>query len=244
MTSTDDGDERADAGVDGMPTAPRGELNRNDSTLGPRAQRTRRRLIDCATELFREQGYVATTVSDIARKAGVSLATFYVYFAERTDVVIALLDEVVGDVMRQGVGQWDPRSGRAGLSRVVTSYVESFARHAEFFAIRESAIHADERMLEQYVQYNRHFHETFARYLEEGVALGLVRSDLDPSGMARAMTLMMERYCYDVYVLGPRAEMPSMTDTAHLLATLWADAIDLAESDVRPRAAVAEQRLK
>lgn len=243
MTSDDDGQGDAVRG-DNPAAGPRAELNRYTSTLGPRAQRTRRRLIDSATELFREKGYATTTVSDIARRAGVSLATFYVYFAERTDVVIALLDEVVGDVMRKGVGQWDPRSGRAGLSRVVTSYVESFARHAKFFAIRESVIHADERMLEQYVQYNRHFHETFARYLEEGIALGLVRSDLDPYGMARAMTLMMERYCYEVFVLDSSGEAPTMTDTAHLLATLWADAIDLAESPVRPRAAVTGRDVK
>jgi AcrR family transcriptional regulator len=244
MTRNDDGRDGKDARPEEDAAEPRGELNRYTATLGPRALRTRRRLIDSAAELFREKGYVATTVSDIARRAGVSLATFYVYFAERSDVVIALLDEVVGDVMRQGVGKWDPRSGRAGLSRVVTSYVESFAKHAEFFAIRESVIHAEERMLEQYVQYNRHFQETFARYLEEGVALGLVRSDLDPYGMARAMTLMMERYCYDVFVLASSRETPSVTDTAHLLATLWADAIDLAESAVRPRAAAAGQALK
>ncbi|MGD9987293.1 TetR/AcrR family transcriptional regulator [Pseudonocardia sp.] len=244
MTRNDDGQEGKDTQFDDDPAEPRGELNRYTAALGPRALKTRRRLIDSAAELFRERGYVATTVSDIARKAGVSLATFYVYFAERSDVVIALLDEVVGDVMRQGVGKWDPRSGRAGLSRVVSSYVESFAKHAEFFAIRESVIHAEERMLEQYVQYNRHFQDTFARYLEEGVALGLVRSDLDSHGMARAMTLMMERYCYDVFVLGSSGDTPSVTDVAHLLATLWADAIDLAESAVRPRVTAAGRPLK
>jgi hypothetical protein len=55
------------------------------------------------------------------------------------------------------------------------------------------------------------------------------------AGMATAMTLMMEAYCYNVFVLDPPPDGVDRADVADLITTLWADAIGLVESDERPR---------
>lgn len=44
-------------------------------------------LEEAATELFLEQGYHATTVDQIAQRAGVSRATFFNYFSSKSDVL-------------------------------------------------------------------------------------------------------------------------------------------------------------
>lgn len=53
-----------------------------------RSERTRRRLTDCATRLFAEQGYDATTVTQIAEAAGVSHMTFFRHFPTKEDVLL------------------------------------------------------------------------------------------------------------------------------------------------------------
>lgn len=205
------------------------------SSLGPRAERTRRRLIASASRLFTERGYVGTSVSDIAEDAGVSLATFYQYFAERNDIVAVLVVEIVDEMLAKGVDRWDARSGRLGLRRVIAPYVEAYDTHRDFFELWQCVTHVDQRMRQLYIDYHGAYQHRFADYLAEGVELGLVRDDLEPEGMARAMTLMMERYCYEVFVLNRPDPPPSHDDVTDLLTVLWADAVGLEETRQPPR---------
>jgi AcrR family transcriptional regulator len=56
-------------------------------------QRTRRALIDAAMALYRERGFGAVTVAEIARLADVSPRTFFSYFESKDDVFLGPGDE-------------------------------------------------------------------------------------------------------------------------------------------------------
>lgn len=58
----------------------------------PRAT-TRETIAEAACELFLEQGYEATAVADIARRAGVSRSSYFNYFDSKADVFWSSLDE-------------------------------------------------------------------------------------------------------------------------------------------------------
>ena len=59
----------------------------------------REELSRVAWELFRKEGYEPTTVSDIARAAGVSRRTFFRYYASKEDVVVETSDELVEEML-------------------------------------------------------------------------------------------------------------------------------------------------
>src|SRR6478735_7716486 len=63
----------------------------------PRAGRpkasSRETIAEAACELFLEQGYEQTSIVDIASRAGVSRSSFFNYFASKSDVLWAGLDE-------------------------------------------------------------------------------------------------------------------------------------------------------
>lgn len=61
----------------------------------PRAS-SQETLAEAACELFLEQGFGATTIADIARRAGVSRSSFFNYFASKSDILWAALDERIG----------------------------------------------------------------------------------------------------------------------------------------------------
>jgi len=64
-----------------------------------RAQQTRQRICESAKELFLGHGYTATTISDIARAAGVAQQTVYFVFGSKAAVLSAIMDaEIVGDL--------------------------------------------------------------------------------------------------------------------------------------------------
>lgn len=57
-------------------------------------ERTHRKLLVAAGELFLAQGYAHVTVGDLVRAAGVSRATFYAHFASKDAVLRELMTQV------------------------------------------------------------------------------------------------------------------------------------------------------
>ena len=58
---------------------------------------SRETLAEAACELFLEQGFEATSIADIASRAGVSRSSFFNYFASKSDVLWAELDERIDE---------------------------------------------------------------------------------------------------------------------------------------------------
>jgi AcrR family transcriptional regulator len=54
---------------------------------------TRHRILDAAAATMRERGFARATTRHVAQQAGVSEALLYKYFADRTDMMLAVLRE-------------------------------------------------------------------------------------------------------------------------------------------------------
>ena len=57
------------------------------------AQKTRQRIIDCMYELLSTTDYNRIRVTDIAKQAGVSVGTVYLYFQSKADIATTLVQE-------------------------------------------------------------------------------------------------------------------------------------------------------
>ena len=88
-----------------------------DGSIG-KQQRTRRRLLGYAMELFAKQGYQLTTVPEIAAAAGVSRATFFLHFPTKA----ALLGELSREIAELFEKEAAPKIERGveGLHRFLT----------------------------------------------------------------------------------------------------------------------------
>jgi AcrR family transcriptional regulator len=74
----------------------------------------RRRLYETAIDLIEHRGYEATTLRDVADRAGVSVGLLYRYFPSKRALVLALYDELSADYAQQAAsmpnGTWRERS--------------------------------------------------------------------------------------------------------------------------------------
>ena len=61
-----------------------------------------RRILEAATGLFREVGYDAARIEDIAERAGVSVGTFYNYYQNKGDMLLATVAMEVEEVLDAG----------------------------------------------------------------------------------------------------------------------------------------------
>ena len=58
------------------------------------AERTRRKILNAALDVFYEKGFVRTTLSDIAKKAGFTRGAIYWHFKDKVELFIALGEEI------------------------------------------------------------------------------------------------------------------------------------------------------
>jgi AcrR family transcriptional regulator len=194
--------------------------------LGPKAQRTRDAILTAALERFSEDGYTHTTVADIADEAGFSLGTVYQYFRDRADLVAALVHASVATLLDQDTTfRWG--EGVPGIERVIGNFVSYYATWAAMAGVWEEVSHVDADLGELRRTITRVFTGTVERELRRAVRDGNLEDGLDPSITARALTGMVDRYCYVTYVFDPPPRPPSPEESAAVLARLWANAIGL-----------------
>jgi AcrR family transcriptional regulator len=97
---------------------------------------TRERLVRAALDLFTEQGYDATTVSEIAERAGgLTKMTFFRHFPDKREVLFAGQDmhrQILADAIAAAPGPATPvQAVAAGLDALATTFTDDrreFAR--------------------------------------------------------------------------------------------------------------------
>ncbi len=138
----------------------------------------RRQIMDGAREVFLSHGFDAASMGEIARKAGVSKGTLYVYFNGKEQLFEAIAHEVCA-AQAEGVFSLDPADHdvEAVLTRLGRSFVKFLCRPGAMSPLR-TVISISERMPE----IGREFYETgpatgramVRRYLEAQVAAGIL----------------------------------------------------------------------
>ena len=170
--------------------------------IGERAIRTRRRILDATSALLREQGALDLKVIDVAREVGTSPATFYQYFGDVEEAILALATELVDEVepisaqleMDWSADDADGESGLENARRFVSAYMVFWDEHAP--VLRIMLLRADERdepFRELRREYNRPFMVHMAAKVRAAQAAGRITPSLDAEATAGAMLAALDR---------------------------------------------------
>jgi AcrR family transcriptional regulator len=149
-----------------------------DLRLAPSAVRLdrakRRQIMDGASAVFLDQGFDAASMGEIARKAGVSKGTLYVYFDSKEALFEAIVEEECRSQAEQVFAlDSNDHDVEAVLTRLGTAYVRFLCQPRRLSPMR-TVISISERM----PAIGKQFYETgpatgiarLRRYLEDQVA--------------------------------------------------------------------------
>ncbi len=120
-------------------------VDQSGRQLGPRALRTRARILEATVSLLDEKSMRDLRVIDIARRIGSSPATFYQYFKDVTDVVLELstkISELTPDMVELIHGDWTGRAGHERGVRLANLVTDYWDRYKAILRVRNNA--ADE----------------------------------------------------------------------------------------------------
>ncbi|MBI2868124.1 MAG: TetR/AcrR family transcriptional regulator [Chloroflexi bacterium] len=137
------------------------------------AQANRRRVLDAAREVFKEQGQAAE-MREIARRADVGLATIYRGFGNKEGLLLALAQQFMSDVFGLLSVAEEQRSPVDGLRHVLTGAIEFIDKYGPVFDI--SAGHFRSSSPQSHaVDFRSRMH----KLVERGVHSGDFRDDID-----------------------------------------------------------------
>jgi len=101
-------------------------VNKAGQSLGQKGHRTRLKIVAAAKHLLKETQLGDLTVLAVAQRAGVSKATFYLYFDDVGDVLVDILDEVNQDmsvIFAQLAEPWTTKEAYSNAYCFVQAYV-------------------------------------------------------------------------------------------------------------------------
>jgi AcrR family transcriptional regulator len=165
--------------------------------LGHRAQVTRRRLLDATAELLGTEGILDLTVVEIARTVGTSPATFYQYFQNVEEAVLALAEEVGEQVQELAVlaeGKWHGAQGLKTARALADGFLSYWDQHRAVLRTRNlAAQEGDARFREVRVRTLSLITDPLAAKVAEFQSAGKVAAEMNAYAAAGAMVSMMER---------------------------------------------------
>jgi TetR/AcrR family transcriptional repressor of nem operon len=152
---------------------------------------TREVLLDVGAQVILEKGYNHTGIQEILQAAGVPKGSFYYYFTSKADFGLQVIEhwtaayterlkQYLGDTtnspltrlrrhLEQSLARFETRGCRGGC--LVGNLSQELADQSDLFGARLEAVLRDWRAL-------------YGRLFQEAQAVGELRTDLDPQGLA------------------------------------------------------------
>ena len=148
--------------------------------VGDEDSSKRRQILDGAKKVFMDLGFDGASMGEIARSAGVSKGTLYVYFADKNRLFEAIVEEEMLDQQKVAFNFEPERDVATTLREFGQAYIELLCRPAGGSAIR-TVMAIAERMPDVGRRYYEQVLEKtigrFASYLEAHVTAGELTVD-------------------------------------------------------------------
>jgi AcrR family transcriptional regulator len=166
----------------------------------PRRARTRERLMDAAFEVFAEQGLAATSVEQIAERAGFTRGAFYSNFSTKEELLLALMererDRWISSLSERVPALFPLTSGPATEAEIGATVAVLLAGPTDH--LHASLIQSEFRMLalrdpdlaRAYTAQRADLENSLVAIVEEAVGRAGRRLRLDARSMVRVVTAL------------------------------------------------------
>lgn len=173
-----------------------------DPALGRRqaeSERKRERILEAAQACLGELGYARATVTEIARRAGVSNGLLYQFFRNKEDLVERVLEETLRDWVREMVPRED-ESAPDALEGMFRRSVEFCRTHPLLPAfLRDDPELQLARLQSTGSDRIQPHRDLVASILERGIADGAFREDIDVQATADVVCQLQSDYSGRAY---------------------------------------------
>ncbi len=178
----------------------------------------RQQLLDAATWVFARKGYRRAGISDIIARAGVARGTFYLYFAGKQDIFLAIVNDIHGRIKRALAAADTPAAlasqgadPQAILRASARRWLTLFAEHRDAATvILKEASSIDPRFEKGFTELRESAAAFFAARFKRLQELGLVRSSMQPELFAHLQLGMFDELLNRYILRDPHADLDAL----------------------------------
>ena len=165
-------------------------------TLTPKGRQTRTAIEQAARKLFAERGFHGTTLADITSAAGKSPAVFYRYFADKEDLLAALAESFLHDIVAPSGGSLalpDSPDDDTFFSTAVTGYWNMFKQNIGIMIAMAQLAATQPRFAAVQNEFRRFGMDIVAASVRRAQEQGY-GTELHPEHTAAAIALLFENF--------------------------------------------------
>jgi TetR/AcrR family fatty acid metabolism transcriptional regulator len=165
----------------------------------------RQRILDAAVIEIAQQGYYQTTVSMIARRAGVADGTIYLYFKGKKEILISIFDRAVGRFIEEGERQVRAEASPVDkLRRIIALHLSLVGADRDLAVIFQVELRHSLHFLHLFSRRRiREYLELIAGVVADGQAAGLFRAGPEPLLCAKVIFGILDEMATD-WILSTR----------------------------------------
>lgn len=194
---------------------------------------TRRRILEAGTALFAERGYAASSMRELAERAGVALSASYYHYPGKRDVLLAIMTEAMDRLERGALEvialDLPPRERLPALAH---AHVRVHLEEPDRARVADGELRAlDPRVRAAVVSSRDRYESYFRAVLSDGIEEGCFEAALDVPVVAMAI-ITMGTAAVDWW--RPQGRL-SIDETASILSGLAVSMAVHGRSQPRPR---------
>ena len=194
---------------------------REEEGTGRRRRRTpeaaQREIIAAAEQLLRERPFRELTVDEVMRRTGLSRPSFYVYFKDRHELVLRLVEHLASEML-EVANRWyeAPDPGPQMMLEALQGVIVVYGEHGPVLRALADAAVDDPDVEQAYGDLVEGFVIATAQQLEKEIDAGSIRP-LDARETSKALVWMAERYLYHSFAPGSATAPETVVATLHTI---------------------------
>jgi TetR/AcrR family transcriptional regulator, ethionamide resistance regulator len=165
--------------------------------------------------------YADLSVEAIITAGGISRSTFYVYFDDKGDLLVAMAQDVIGDLLADGASWWElPVDGtRDDLRKALRVPIDTYRKHRTILGTVAETAAYDPRAQEQQQNLINQVVSALTSYIRDAQRAGVADADLDAARTAQWLIAMIERGLYQLVGTADDGEVERQLDA--LVEIVW-----------------------
>jgi TetR/AcrR family fatty acid metabolism transcriptional regulator len=147
------------------------------------------KILKAAIKVFAEKGFYNSRVAEIAKEANVADGTIYLYFKNKDDILISLFEEEFGQIVKNTRKELEKeKDPLQKIRRFAIMHLSIVFKQQQLGEVLGVEVRQSSKFMKEYIN------KPFIEYLNlirsiviEGQERGLIRKDLTPGIMKRAL---------------------------------------------------------